>query len=118
MIHLWCILDINTLVLRLIHGLIVIIVFHRLIIVISNRLNVIIETDLVFWHVATQMGVQNKLKSAGIAAKPNKAYIAFSPVLPKSEEYAQILSNGMIELRKTGKLEKILNKYGLTDWKK
>ena len=83
-----------------------------------DRRNAIIETDLVFWHVATQMGVQNKLKSAGIAAKPNKAYIAFSPALPKSKEYARILSIGMVELRKTGELEKIINKYDLTDWKK
>ena len=44
-------------------------------------------------------------------------YIAFSPNNINSKKYAQILSKGMINLRKSGELEKILNKYGLKDWK-
>ncbi len=83
-----------------------------------GRIDAIIETDLVFKHVATQMGVENKVKLAGIATEPDKAYIAFSPNLPESKEYAKILSEGMKELRKTGKLKDILLKYGLSDWKK
>ncbi len=83
----------------------------------KGRIDAVIATDIVFWHVATQIGVQNKLKSAGIAGKPNKSYIAFSPTLPKSKQYATTLSNGITKLRKTGEMARILKKYGLTDWK-
>jgi len=44
-------------------------------------------------------------------------YIAFSPFFKQSKTYAKILSDGIIKYRKNGKLQKILNKYGLKDWK-
>ena len=43
-------------------------------------------------------------------------YIAFSPKNPNAQKYADILSNGMIEIRKNGELNKILSKYSLKDW--
>ena len=45
-----------------------------------------------------------------------KIYIAFSPQKPESHKLAKILSEGMLKLRESGKLEEILNKYGLSDW--
>lgn len=47
----------------------------------------------------------------------SKSYIAFSPNHPKSQEYAAILSNGIDQLRKSGELNTIMQKYGLSDWK-
>jgi polar amino acid transport system substrate-binding protein len=44
-------------------------------------------------------------------------YIAFSPGNPKSQEYAQILSKGIQQLRASGELATILKKYGMSDWK-
>ncbi len=83
-----------------------------------GNVDALIETDMVFWHTANQMGIQNEVKSAGVAVKPAKAFIAFSPARPESRKLAKILSLGMDELRKTGELETIMNKYGLHDWKK
>ena len=48
-------------------------------------------------------------------------FVAFSPhdsKKAKSEEYAKLMTEGMQKLRKEGKLQKILDKYGIKDWKK
>ena len=83
----------------------------------GNSIDAVIATKSVFLYTANKLNVKDQVKSAGIVTKSKEAYIAFSPVLKSSKEYAQILSNGMVELRESGELEKILNKYGLTDWK-
>ncbi|MBF0120992.1 MAG: transporter substrate-binding domain-containing protein [Desulfobacterales bacterium] len=83
-----------------------------------GRVDALIETDAVFWYTANKLKVTNQLKTAGVVTKPKESYIAFSPALPTSKVYAEILSNEIIKLRKSGELEKILIKYGLTDWKK
>jgi polar amino acid transport system substrate-binding protein len=46
-----------------------------------------------------------------------KVYIAFSPGNKNSIDYAQILSDGILEMRSNGHLGRILFKYGLQDWK-
>jgi len=62
------------------------------------------------------MGVRNRFRSAGIAVIPRKAFIAFSPAVPESKKYAQMLSKGIQSLRRSGELDKILGKYGQKDW--
>ncbi|MDE1464277.1 substrate-binding periplasmic protein [Spartinivicinus poritis] len=84
----------------------------------SDRVDAVVATQLVFLHIVNKLNVSNQLKSAGTINKPKKAYIAFSPALQSSDEYAKILSDGVAELRKSGELTEILSKYGLTDWKK
>ncbi len=83
----------------------------------GGRLDAIVESPAVFWYMANKMGMKNRLKLAGNLSSPKKVYIAFSPAEPKSKEYARILSDGIDELRKSGELKKILNRYGLDDWK-
>ncbi len=84
----------------------------------AGRLDAIIATEPVFWYLAHRMEVNGQVRVGGVAVKPEKAYIAFSPALPQSEKYAEILSAGIAELRKSGELKQILSKYGLEDWKK
>ncbi len=84
----------------------------------SGRIDAVIATEPVFWYFANRMDIKDQIKVSGVAVKPEKAYIAFSPVIPQSKEYAKILSNGVAKLRKSGELEQILIKYGLEDWKK
>ena len=43
-------------------------------------------------------------------------YPSFSTNNPKAQEYADMMTDGIRELRKTGQLAKILAAYGLTDW--
>ncbi len=44
--------------------------------------------------------------------------IAFSPAKPDSRRCAEILDQGITEMRASGELGKILAKCGLTDWVK
>jgi polar amino acid transport system substrate-binding protein len=83
------------------------------------------EDKLVFLYKAKSMGVLDQVEEAGIIPvddredfEATRIYLAFSPVNPKSAEYAKILSDGIREMRASGELQKILDKYGLKDWKK
>lgn len=81
------------------------------------RIDVLIAAEPVFWYMANKLDVQSQVKSAGVAVTAREAYIAFSPALPQSQTYAEILSKGIDDLRGSGKLETILAKYGLKDWR-
>ncbi|MFY8273767.1 TRAP transporter substrate-binding protein DctP [Pseudoalteromonas sp. SSDWG2] len=48
------------------------------------------------------------------ALSPDNIYVAFNH--PEASGYAQIVSQGMIALHNSGKLEEILNNYGMSDW--
>lgn len=83
-----------------------------------GRVDALVESESVFWYSAGQLALAGKFKSAGqVHAGPQKAYIAFSPAAPEAKKYAQILSEGMDTLRKSGELARILAKYNLQDWK-
>ncbi len=82
-----------------------------------KRVGAIVEADQVFWYTAQQLGVAGNFKAAGRSSEPMKSYIAFSPALANSSNYAQILSQGIETLRASGELEEILQKYGLKDWR-
>jgi polar amino acid transport system substrate-binding protein len=82
----------------------------------AKRIDVLVEDANVFMPAAKKNGCQDKVKAAG-NIKPIPVYIAFSPGNPKSQEYAQILSRGIQQLRASGELATILKKYGMSDWK-
>ncbi|QTA83556.1 Uncharacterized protein dnl_59690 [Desulfonema limicola] len=63
------------------------------------------------------MEILDKIECAGYGSEVSFIYIAFSPVNPESSKYARILSQGIIELREKGRLQQILGKYHLKDWK-
>lgn len=44
------------------------------------------------------------------------AYLAISPKHPKALEYARLFSDGMVRLRRSGRLKTILATYGLAEW--
>jgi len=82
------------------------------------------EDKLVFLYNAKLMGVLDQVEEAGMIPivekedfEATKIYLAFSPMNPKSVEYAKILSDGIKEMRASGELQKVLDKYGLKDWK-
>jgi polar amino acid transport system substrate-binding protein len=82
----------------------------------KGRIDAIIESKTVFEYHLFSTGTPNKFAPAGVAYREN-VYVAFSPAKPQSVEYARLLTDGMLELRRTGELAKILKKYGVTDWK-
>ena len=55
-----------------------------------------------------------EIKEAGsVNSEPTEIYVAFSPKIKKSYIYADILSNGMADLRNSGKLSELYRKYGI-----
>ena len=90
---------------------------HRLL---KGEVSTVVDDHFVLAYTISKMGLRGKVLFAGTnceATQPSKIYIAFSPANPKSAEYAKTLSDGMVALRQSGELQKILAKYGLTDWK-
>lgn len=83
---------------------------------IGKRIDTFAEDESVMLAYLKKTGQSDKLKSVGYLPSEN-VYIAFSPVNPKSKEYAKILSDGIAKLRASGELAKIMAKYGLKDWK-
>ncbi len=84
---------------------------------VNGRVDAIADGGAVLRYTANKMKLLGQVESAGIGTEGDPTYIAFSPALPTSKKYAQILSDGIDQLRKSGELKKILAVYGLTDWK-
>jgi polar amino acid transport system substrate-binding protein len=84
---------------------------------INNRLDVIVDNEAAIRSVAKSMGILADIKAAGYGTEPSFCYIAFTPNRPSSKQYADILSQGIISMRKSGRLQEILDKYGLQDWR-
>ncbi len=84
----------------------------------KGRVDTFIETELVAQYHLMKMGVNNQVRAAGSFKKIIPVYVAFSPALPlaKAQQYKNILTQGVIELRQSGELALILNKYGIQDW--
>ena len=82
----------------------------------DHRLDVLVEDQLVVEYAARKLGVDKRLKPAGTVDPRNKAGIAFSAKDPNAEEYARILSTGILELRRSGALKPILRRYAVPDW--
>lgn len=90
---------------------------HRLIqMTQQKRIDAFIENRNVCSYTMKVHNISD-IKEVGNCKYTNKIFIAFSPKNPKAKQYAQLLSDGMVELRKSGELKKILDKYGLKDWK-
>lgn len=83
----------------------------------AGKVDVICEDSNVLFYRTNKSGIANQLKMTRDPDRLSEIYVAFSPKNPKSSEYAAILDAGITELRKSGKLKSILQKYGLSDWK-
>jgi polar amino acid transport system substrate-binding protein len=82
----------------------------------NNRIDAIIEDRTAFQYYLYNSNTPHNFSEAGIYGN-EKVYIAFSPKLEKAKEYSVLVSNTVNELRTSGKLDEILMKYGVTDWK-
>ena len=81
-----------------------------------GRIGAVIESHLVMEAKLKSMNATNKVKSAGVLVEAENMYIACSPAKSTSKEYVKLFSGGIKELRTSGELKKILDKYGLKDW--
>ncbi|KHD89487.1 MAG: hypothetical protein OM95_03795 [Bdellovibrio sp. ArHS] len=86
----------------------------------SNRLDAFVENPVALHHALQGLEISaNSLKVAGwVTAQDPYLFVGFSPNAAAAKEYAAILNRGIEELRRTGELQRILDKYNLEDWEK
>lgn len=83
----------------------------------KGRINVYVESSWVLKNFLRQnKDFKKDIEIAG-SVEPEDIFVAFSPALPKSKEYAKILGDGVKEMRANGELKKLLDRYELSDWK-
>ncbi|WP_108652002.1 substrate-binding periplasmic protein [Dongshaea marina] len=82
-----------------------------------KRFDLLLENSIVLTHKASRMGVSNDIEYAGRTEHIHKIYLAFSPRDNQSTNYAALVTRGIRELRQSGVLQQILDRYGLKDWK-
>ena len=80
----------------------------------TGRIQALIEDATVFKYVNTLSKAPLDTKNVG-CVKVAPVYAAFSPAQPHAAAYAKIVSEGLAEMRKSGKLKQRLAKYNLTD---
>lgn len=88
---------------------------------IAGRIDAFFEDKVVVANYLKENGLEGKIIEAGTSVDPNfldeeYIYVGFSRKIPESKLYAEILDKGIRELRKSGRLKVILDKYGATDW--
>ncbi|MBI2380277.1 MAG: transporter substrate-binding domain-containing protein [Gammaproteobacteria bacterium] len=83
----------------------------------AGRVNVVVESESVMKAKLADMGMSDQIRSAGTLTDPVPMYIACSPAKASSKEYARLLGEGVRQLRASGELKAILDKYGLKDWR-
>ena len=81
-----------------------------------GRIDALIEDTRVVQYTSRQLNLSGEFTAAGKVMAPEKLWIGFSPANAKSKTFAGILSEGMVKIRQSGRLDQILNKYGLSDW--
>ncbi len=85
-----------------------------MVMLLEGKIKALIDDRNVVTYKAYSMKCARKLQSAGIAEEPAKLYIGFCPDC-KAE--AAVFSQGLDELRASGKLKTVLSNYYLDDWK-
>jgi polar amino acid transport system substrate-binding protein len=86
----------------------------------AGRITAIVENPLVFqWVAVRNMGLKmTDFEDVGTLENSKlNLYIKFTSKKDISRTYADIFDRGIAELRRSGELKKILDKYGMRDWK-
>lgn len=80
-----------------------------------NKIDLIVENENVMKHYLKKTKQEQLLRNIG-CEETLKIYMAFSPKNPNALKYSQEFDDGIKELRKSGKLKEILQKYSISDW--
>lgn len=81
-----------------------------------GRIDVAMEDRLAAEHLTRAAGREGSIQAAGEPLEPLAVTVAFSPVSPRSREYAADLCAGLQDLKHSGKLKEIIQRYGLARW--
>ncbi len=84
--------------------------------VLSSRIDVVLESPAVLNAKLKEMHLTNHVEFAGSINKPENLYVACTPRKASSVEYVKLIGDGTRELRASGELKNILDKYDVQDW--
>lgn len=84
--------------------------------ILLGRIGTTNESVYVADYVAQKAGLLDKLEKAGTFEKVVWGRMCFSPKNPNSEKYVIILDEGIRQMKASGEMDRILNKYGLKEW--
>lgn len=83
---------------------------------VARKADVFVEDINVMQLTLRGMQMEDRVINLGQLGELTDVYIACTPAKPRGAEYAQMFSEGIKALRKSGELQKILDAYGLQDW--
>lgn len=83
----------------------------------GRGIDVVVDDIAVVSFNLKELNLANDVKLAGAVDEPDPIYIGFAGGKATSQAYADLLDAGIADLRKSGKLQEILGKYGVKDWK-
>jgi polar amino acid transport system substrate-binding protein len=78
-----------------------------------GRIDATVEDSTVFWYATRKMGLADQFKAVGDLNKPEKITVGFHLKNPRAKELAQLISDGIRQLKDSGEYNKILLPYNL-----
>jgi len=79
--------------------------------------DVMVENPLVFKSQARKFCQDpSRFREAGELPHAEEIYVAFSPARPRGEALRRLWDEGVEAMRQDGRLDRILQRYGLEDW--
>ncbi len=83
---------------------------------ISGRLDTILEGQATIEWQQKQLAAQKKIIPAGELYPPEPLYIACGPKHIRSQRFVNLADKRILLLRSSGKLQELLDRYGLPHW--
>jgi polar amino acid transport system substrate-binding protein len=85
---------------------------------VSKKADVFAEDNYVMQLTLSTMQMSDRVIKLGAIDEPSEVYIACTPVGARGAVLARKFSDGLVKLRASGELQKILDNYQLHDWAK
>lgn len=79
----------------------------------SGRITTFLEGEYSAIYELEKRGIKDQVVIAGATDNAFEDYTGFSPHNPDAGQYAQMLSDSLTELRRSGRMEEILLRYGI-----
>jgi polar amino acid transport system substrate-binding protein len=83
----------------------------------AGRVDAVIDNMNVMAVTLEENNLADDIVLAGSVDDVGPLYMAFTPAKDSSKDYSKMFDDGLAELRSSGKLQEILSRYGLKDWK-
>ena len=81
-----------------------------------GRISAFPEDRIIGRFYAAQLNFSDRFREAGNLGTPTDLLVAFTPRSKKAKQLKSIYEKGLVEIRESGELGKILEAYSLTDW--